>query len=73
MDVYVDFICIILMFFKLDATAVHWACRGGSQPALELLLNQGGKFNSRDKVLMDIHSNSSDKSDKDVKLAGYCY
>ncbi len=29
---------------------MHWACRGGSLPALELLLNKGAKFNSRDKV-----------------------
>ena len=36
--------------FQLEATAVHWACRGGSLPALQLLLDQEAKFTSRDKV-----------------------
>ncbi|MEQ2196913.1 hypothetical protein XENOCAPTIV_017832 [Xenoophorus captivus] len=34
---------------KLEATAVHWACRGGCLPALQLLLDQGAKITSRDK------------------------
>lgn len=36
--------------FQLEATAVHWACRGGSLTALQLLLDQGAKFTYRDKV-----------------------
>lgn len=36
--------------FQLEATAVHWACRGGSLAALQLLLDQGAKFTYRDKV-----------------------
>lgn len=36
--------------FQLEATAVHWACRGGSLPALQLLLDQGAKITFRDKV-----------------------
>lgn len=39
-----------VLMLQLEATAVHWACRGGSLPALELLLDRGGKFMSRDKV-----------------------
>lgn len=35
---------------QLDATAVHWACRGGSLPALQLLLDQGAQLTYRDKV-----------------------
>uniref|UniRef100_A0A672FS91 Ankyrin repeat domain-containing protein 1 n=1 Tax=Salarias fasciatus TaxID=181472 RepID=A0A672FS91_SALFA len=35
---------------QLEATAVHWACRGGNLPALQLLLDQGAKFTSRDKL-----------------------
>uniref|UniRef100_A0A672F4C1 Ankyrin repeat domain-containing protein 1 n=1 Tax=Salarias fasciatus TaxID=181472 RepID=A0A672F4C1_SALFA len=31
-------------------TPVHWACRGGNLPALQLLLDQGAKFTSRDKL-----------------------
>lgn len=40
----------VLFMFQLEATAVHWACRGGSLPALQLLLDQGAKFTYRDKV-----------------------
>lgn len=35
---------------QLESTAVHWACRGGSLPALQLLLDQGAKLTYRDKV-----------------------
>ncbi|KAI2658578.1 Ankyrin repeat domain-containing protein 1 [Labeo rohita] len=35
---------------NLQATEVHWACRGGSLPVLEALLNQGAKLDSRDKL-----------------------
>lgn len=38
------------LFNKLQATEVHWACRGGSLPVLEALLNHGAKLDSRDKV-----------------------
>lgn len=41
-------VCVFV--FQLEATAVHWACRGGSLPALQLLLDQGAKITSRDKV-----------------------
>ncbi|XP_014861439.1 PREDICTED: ankyrin repeat domain-containing protein 1 isoform X1 [Poecilia mexicana] len=40
--------CVFVL--QLEATAVHWACRGGSLPALQLLLHQGAKFTSRDKL-----------------------
>lgn len=40
----------MVAFNKLQATEVHWACRGGSLPVLEALLNHGAKLDSRDKV-----------------------
>lgn len=40
----------MIVFNKLQATEVHWACRGGSLPVLEALLNHGAKLDSRDKV-----------------------
>lgn len=36
--------------FQLESTAVHWACRGGSLAALQLLLDHGAQFTYRDKV-----------------------
>ena len=41
--------------FQLEATAVHWACRGGSLPALQLLMDQGAKVTYRDKVSTHKH------------------
>lgn len=40
----------MVAFNKLQATEVHWACRGGSLLVLEALLNHGAKLDSRDKV-----------------------
>lgn len=35
---------------QLEATALHWASRGGSVEALQLLLDAGAKISQRDKV-----------------------
>lgn len=44
---------------QLDATAVHWACRGGSLSVLELLLNHKGNLHVKDKVIAHTANSST--------------
>ncbi|TRY89388.1 hypothetical protein DNTS_024126 [Danionella cerebrum] len=49
-DAYDNITTLPLPFHQLQATEVHWACRGGSLSVLEALLNHGAKLDSRDKL-----------------------
>eukprot|EP00061_Rhincodon_typus_P018199 g47274.t1 len=44
---------INLLHAQLNATAVHWSCRGGSLEVLKTLLNNDANVNAKDKATLD--------------------